>query len=245
MSKLPNAPLVEVVFELRWDINSKNDLVDFQYLHGDLYSSIKDSFPIRENLVPPDIPFEALRAIPVFRFRKSNNSYPLIQIGPGVISFNTVDEFYEWESFRDEVNLLIDKINKIYPKFENLSKKTSLIYIDFIKIDKSINNSLDFINDNFNINISSNILPKYAEKTLNEVNYTFNYIVENNSLSLNIADGKINDSNFDGLVLQTRVNSLVANFNTLELKSWLDKSHELSSDTFKSIIKEELYNTFK
>lgn len=245
MSKLPNAPLVEVVFELRWDINSQNDLIDFQYLHGDLYSSIKESFPIRENLVPPDIPFEALRSIPVFRFRKSTNSYPLIQIGPGVISFNTVDEFYEWESFRDEVNSLIDTINKIYPKFESLSKKTSLIYVDFIKIDKSISNSIEFINKNFNINISSNILTNHPDKILNEVNYTFNYIINNNSLSLNIADGKVNDSDFAGLILQTRINSLVANFNTLELKSWLDKSHELSSDTFKSIIKEELYNTFK
>jgi uncharacterized protein (TIGR04255 family) len=245
MSKLTNAPLVEVVFELRWDINSQNDLIDFQYLHGDLYSSIKKSFPIRENLVPPDIPFEALKSIPVFRFRKSNNSYPLIQIGPGVISFNTVDEFYEWESFRDEVNSLIDNISEIYPKFESLSKKTSLIYIDFIKVDKSVNNSLEFINHNFNINISSNILTKYTEKSLGEVNYTFNYIVNNNSLSLNIADGKLNDNNFDGLVLQTRVNSLVTTFDTLQLKSWLDTAHELSSDTFKSIIREELYNTFK
>lgn len=245
MSKLPNAPLVEVVFELRWDINSQNDLIDFQYLHGDLYSIIKDSFPIRENLVPADIPFEALRSIPIFRFRRSENSYPLIQIGPGVISFNTVDEFYEWESFRDDVNALIDNINKIYPKFESLSKKISLIYIDFFKFDKSNINSLEFINKNFNINISSNILTGYTEKILNEVNYTFDYLVNDNSLSLNITDGKINDNNFDGLVLQTRVNSLLATFNTVELKSWLDTSHELSSDTFKSIIKKEMYNTFK
>ena len=158
MSKLPNAPLVEVVFELRWDINSKSDLVDFQYLHGDLYSSIKDSFPIRENLVPPDIPFEALKAIPVFRFRKSNNSYPLIQIGPGVISFNTVDEFYEWENFRDEVNLLIDKINEIYPKFDHLSKKTSLIYIDFIK-DTGVDEVIDDWTD-----VRDEIVKEYVKK---------------------------------------------------------------------------------
>ncbi|RBA29026.1 TIGR04255 family protein [Flavobacterium tibetense] len=244
MSKLPNAPLVEVVFELRWDINSKNDLIDFQYLHGDLYSMIKESFPIRENLIPPDIPFEALRSIPVFRFRKNHNSYPLIQIGPGVISFNTIDEFYIWENFRDEVNSLIDNINKIYPKFENLSKKTSLIYVDFIKLDNSINNSIDFINNNFNINISSNILPNYVEKKLDEVNYTFNYKIENNSLSLNIANGKLNDDN-QGLILQTKVNSLVSNLNISDLKKWLNESHDLSSDTFKSIIKKELYDTFK
>lgn len=245
MSKLPNAPLIEVVFELRWNINSKTELIDFQYLHGDLYSLIKDSFPVRENLVPPDIPFEALQTIPVFRYRKDYNSYPLIQIGPGVISFNTNDDVYVWEDFKDNVNLLIDNINKIYPKFETLNKTASLVYIDFFKIDKSKFNSLEFINHNFNINIVSDILPDINNKVLKEVSHTFSYIVENNSLTLNIAEGKINANSNEGLVLQTKINSLITNLKTNELKNWVENTHKLSSDTFKSIVKENLYNTFK
>lgn len=42
MSKLPNAPLIEVVIELRWQITQKNELTGIQYLYGDLYNELKD-----------------------------------------------------------------------------------------------------------------------------------------------------------------------------------------------------------
>ena len=75
MSKLPKAPLVEVVFELKWDIKIKSDLDDFQYLYGDLYANLKNEFPNRERLTPLEIPFDALINIPVFRFTKNENKY--------------------------------------------------------------------------------------------------------------------------------------------------------------------------
>ena len=49
MSKLPKAPLVEVVFELKWDIKIKSDLDDFQYLYGDLYANLK-YIPTKERM---------------------------------------------------------------------------------------------------------------------------------------------------------------------------------------------------
>ena len=44
MSKLPKAPLLEIIFEINWDITNKNDIVKFQYLHGDLFSNLKDKY---------------------------------------------------------------------------------------------------------------------------------------------------------------------------------------------------------
>jgi len=44
MSKLPNAPLIEVIFEPRWKVTDKEKLSKCQYLHGDLLSSIKDVY---------------------------------------------------------------------------------------------------------------------------------------------------------------------------------------------------------
>jgi uncharacterized protein (TIGR04255 family) len=52
MSKLPNAPLIEVVIELRWQITQKNELTEIQYLYGDLYNELKDKFPHRESIIP-------------------------------------------------------------------------------------------------------------------------------------------------------------------------------------------------
>ena len=44
MSKLLKAPLLEVIFEINWDITNKNDIIEFQYLHGDMYSNLKNSY---------------------------------------------------------------------------------------------------------------------------------------------------------------------------------------------------------
>jgi len=99
MSKLPNAPLIEVIFELRWEIKQKSDLTKYQYLIGDLYSSIKGDFPIRESLAPPEIPTEILINNPAHRFRSDKNQYPLVQVGPGLLTLNTTDENYFWNDF--------------------------------------------------------------------------------------------------------------------------------------------------
>ena len=70
MSKLPNAPLLEVIFEIKWDITNKSDIAKFQYLHGDLYSNLKDKYFYRESLLPSEVPFEMVKGMPVYRFRK-------------------------------------------------------------------------------------------------------------------------------------------------------------------------------
>lgn len=243
MSKLPNAPLVEVIFELKWDISNKTDIVDFQYLHGDLYSNLKEKYPHRENLVPPEVPFDVFRGIPVFRYRENNNTYPLIQIGPGLITVNTIDSKYFWGEFRDEINNVVIILNEIYPKCKDLSFTPILTYIDFFEYDKTKLSSLEFINANFQLNLTENFLNE-DEIILNDLNFTLNYKLKDDILSLNIRDGKINN-NKEGIVLQTKVVGKKEKYTKKELVSWLDNAHELSSKTFKSLTKGDLYETFK
>lgn len=242
MSKLPKAPLVEVVFELKWDIKMKSDLDDFQYLYGDLFANLRNEFPNRERLTPLEIPFDALINIPVFRFTKNDNKYPLIQIGPGVISINTLNEFYIWEDFRDNIHKLLDILKDIYPKFQTLKIKPALIYIDFLKF-KDVNSSgYKFINENLNISVNSNILND-IEPTISDININANYQIGTDILSIRINEGKANNST-DGLVLQTKVNGNTQSYDKETLKEWLESAHLLSSETFKSLIKEDLFKTF-
>lgn len=242
MSKLPKAPLIEVIFELRWDINTKNDLLDFQYLHGDLYSAVKDRFPFRENLVPPEVPFEALRGVPVFRFRKSNGNYPLIQIGPGLITLNTINQDYVWEAFRESVFYLVNVLNNINPKFSQLNLSPSLIYIDYFSLNESEEKSHQFINNNFNIAVENGFLNQYSEKVLETINYMFNYRIGENVLNLNLADGIVN--NIPGLLLNTKVIGKKSIYIESNMYEWIDVAHTLISDSFKSIVKENLYSSF-
>lgn len=244
MSKLPNAPLVEVIFELKWDISNKNDIVDFQYLHGDLYSNLKDKYPHRENLVPPEVPFDVVRGIPVFRYRENNNTYPLIQIGPGLISVNTIDIKYFWSEFREEIINVVNILNEIYPKGKDLSLTPILTYIDFFEYDKTKSSSLEFINANFQLNLIENFLNEDDSIIRNDLNFTLNYTFKDDILSLNIRDGKISN-NKEGIVLQTKVVGKKVKYIKKELESWLDNAHELSSKTFKSLTKGDLFETFK
>lgn len=234
MSKLPKAPLVEVVFELKWDIKMKSDLDDFQYLYGDLYANLKDEFPNRERLTPLEIPFDALINIPVFRFTKNENKYPLIQIGPGVISINTLNEFYVWEDFRENIHKLLDILKDIYPKFQTLKIIPALIYIDFLKFNDSNTTGYNFINQNFNISINSNILND-IDSTISDININTNYQIGTDILSIRINEGKANNST-DGIVLQTKVNGNGQSHDKETLKEWLESAHLLSIKTFKSFI---------
>lgn len=243
MSKLPNAPLLEVIFEINWDITSKTDIVDFQYLHGDLYSKLKTKYAYRENLLPSEIPLDIVKGSPVFRFREKQGNYPLIQVGPGLISLNTIDDKYFWDKFRNESNEILNILNEIYPKYSELNISPALTYIDFFKYDKKKETSLEFINSNFKLSLNDIFMHK-ADSKLHDVNFTFNYEVKENVVSLNLRNGKFENKN-EGLVLQTKIIGKKEKYNTEKLKEWLNTAHNLSSNMFKSLTAGKLYESFK
>lgn len=153
MSKLPKAPLLEVIFELRWQIKQKSDLNKYQYLIGDLYSLIKDTYPVRESLAPPEVPTDILINNPVHRFRTATNQYPLVQVGPGVLTLNTTDDNYYWSEFYDWAQTLNQRFFSVFP-IETETFNANLLYLDFFKFDFKNDNVNDFINESFNININ-------------------------------------------------------------------------------------------
>ncbi|PWE00363.1 TIGR04255 family protein [Marinilabilia rubra] len=243
MSKLPKAPLLEVIFEIKWDITSKTDIVDFQYLHGDLYSNLKSKYSHRENLLPPEVPLDIIKGSPVFRFREKQGSYPLVQVGPGLISLNTIDDKYFWNQFRDESNKILNILNDIYPKYSNFNLSPALTYLDFFNYDKSRETPLDFINSNFQLSLNDDFM-KDTDSKMHDVNFTFNYEVEQKIVSLNLRNGKINNDK-NGIVLQTKVIGKKEKYDAQKLKEWLESAHNLSSNMFKSLTAGKLYESFK
>lgn len=243
MSKLPNAPLLEVVFEIKWDIINKNDIIDFQYIHGDLYSKLKGKFPFRENLLPPEVPFEVVKGMPVYRFRKDRNEYPLVQVGPGLLTLNTNDDKYFWEEFKEEINDTLNALKDIYPKLIDFKLNPTLTYIDFFEISFEKQNLLEFINENLNLNIQQGFI-ELTDESLKDINLTFNYQIKNDILSFNLRNGMINNKKI-GLILQTKVIGGNNMYSSETLTEWLNESHEICSEAFKKISKGKLYESFK
>lgn len=242
MSKLPNAPLLEVVFELRWSSNKAEDLNKAQYLHGDLYSTLKDRYPYRKSLTPPEVPLEVLLNKPVHRFRSDQNAYPLFQVGPGLLTLNTVNDIYYWEDFYRNAEELLDAFIKISPFEEDKEFNPNLIFWDFFKFDFEKNNVNRYISDNFNLKFEQNFLD--VESNPNNINIGFYYRIELGDIAINFRRGQ-NNHKEDGIVVQTKLLGISYKLNKDDLLTWLSKAHNFCSDAFKKLTAGSLYESFK
>lgn len=114
---LLNAPLVELVAELRWSSVSGNQIIgseqignanifpvgtssrleEFFMRFGALAAQLQ--YPLTERLIPPGFPL--LEGQPVYRFRKQPDVglTSLYQIGPGVFTANAVPPYKTWAQF--------------------------------------------------------------------------------------------------------------------------------------------------
>ena len=241
MSKLPKAPLLEIIFEINWDITNKNDIVKFQYLHGDLFSNLKDKYPYRENLLPPEVPLDIAKGMPVYRFRKEKLGYPLTQIGPGILTYNTIDELYFWNDFKTEVKHLTNSFSEVFSEINNTNLFLTLTYIDFFEIDFNKQNLITFINENLSLNVNQSII---NNKNTNAINLTLSYQIEDNILSLNLRNGVVSN-NKQGIILQTKLIGKKQTYTNKEQAKWLNEAHETCSSIFKKITTDKLYSSFK
>ncbi|HKI44913.1 MAG TPA: TIGR04255 family protein [Balneolales bacterium] len=242
MSRLPSAPLLEVIFELRWKILNQSDLAKSQYLHGDLYSILKTDYPFRESLAPPEVPAAVLVNKPVYRFRRAKDEYPLIQIGPGLLTLNTTDEEYFWGAYFESSTKLLNAFYNAYSSGKEIKVAPSLAYVDFFQTKSQEENIIQFINDNLAIKINQGFFKE--NRPPNNLNLGINYNIDFGSLSINLNTGK-NSKQQSGLILQTKIIGKENNYTSDGILSWLKDAHEMCSRLFKNMTKGQLYETFK
>lgn len=241
MSKLPHAPLQEVIFEIRWNVENKNDLESFQFISGDIYSSLKDEYPFRKSINSPEVPLEVLINAPVFQYRPSEKEYPLVQIGPGLLTFNSNDEHYFWDDFYNKSRELLDVFYNAFDKKESKVFYVNLIYLDFFPFDFENENVFDYLNNKFNLTINQSFFkPKMPP---NNLNFSFNYITDLGNLVTHFKKGKRGSE--DGIVLQTHLGGHKVHLETEQISSWLNNAHTFCSDLFKKMTEGDLHESFK
>lgn len=240
MSKLPNAPLIEVIFELRWKVSTQEDFAKFQYLHGDIFSALKELYPYRESISNPTIPIELLTNKPIYRFRSEIDGYPLIQIGPGIICLNSIDEKYDWQEYFMWASQLINTYFNVNSLTGDEFFTSSLIYIDFFGIYKP-NNLLDFINENLNTTFKQRFIS--GDEKLQSFNLSYSYEKDIGYVVLAINSGTNNGK--EGIVTETRINSHPLKADPNMILEWLDSSHSFCSNIFKEMTRGQLYESFK
>ena len=240
--KLKNAPLKEAIFELFWNgpIDKSGFPIDNEYdlAQGRFDREIRKDFPIYKRLIPANSPIKILGQ-PAHQFWKNQLNWPVVQLGPGIMTVNETEKGYIWENFRktihDSIQILI-KSYDISPTFQRLS----LRYIDSIDLPENIN-LLDFVNNSFKTKIT-NSFERPGEIAGLNFNQIFN-VFQNSKVHLNIQSAINNLNGKPAIVWITLIETNEIS-GIDDILKWIDKAHNICSDLFKQTLNQSFYETF-
>lgn len=240
--KLKNAPLQEAIFELFWqsplDATGFPFDKDFEFALGKFDSHISTHFPIKKKIVP-DAPGLRVYGRPMYQFWTQNAVWPVVQLGPGILTVNDTDKNYEWEAtYRPNILTAIDALIKNYDQKPQFSK-VSLKYIDSVDID-SFEDIHDFISQNFQTGLVNRFDIPGRTIGLN-INQAFE--IDESTVLLNIQTAKNNSNGKKALVWMTTVEK-TGKFTDHDIRKWLDHAHSLSSDLFVKMLNPDFYASF-
>jgi uncharacterized protein (TIGR04255 family) len=253
---LKNKPLIESIFEMRWELKERvpGIWVDPHYkiIIGRIYDKLNVEYPFYETLPAASIPEEMVGYIVQHRFRKNEQEWPLIQIGPGIITVNDT-EGYIWEDFEKNVLKAINVLFEVYPDSRNNLKIKNLLlrYIDGINFNFDSDSIFEFLANNMKTKIS--LCPELFKTTgVDTIPFGFDWRFAFRStkpagiVNLRFVRGKKKDS--DSLIWETMIQSVSNDFpkNIIEnIQQWLTEAHNLTDDWFFKLIEGDLERRFE
>ncbi len=252
---LKNKPLVEAIFELRWNLqeSAPGIKVDPHYklLIGRLYDKLNDEYPFHEQLPAATMPDEIAGYIVQHRFRKGKDKWPLVQIGPGIITVNDTDG-YIWEDFEKRIIQTFNILFEVYPESKsNLTVNRLLLrYIDAIAFDFEKDDIFTFLKEQVKMEIK--LYQKLFEDTRVEksplgldLRFSFASAEPKGAIHLRFVRGKRKES--DALIWETMVESVSEDVPKVqnEIADWAKEAHNLTDDWFFKLIEGELSRRFE
>jgi uncharacterized protein (TIGR04255 family) len=155
---LKNKPLVEATLEIQWQLREepaggiKTD-PHYKMLLGRFYERVMDAYPIHETLPAARLPESMVAYSPQHLFRVASGQWPVVQIGPGILSVHERQE-YSWKDFVWRCVETASKLVDAYPRpAEFKVEAVRLRYLDAVTFDFTKNNLLDFLRDKFQSNV--------------------------------------------------------------------------------------------
>ena len=156
---LLHPPLVEAIFELRWELQGDQQTgrfrdVAYPMMYGRIYERLKRDFPLIEDLPSVQVHPEASPFVVRHRLRKERNGWPLLQIGPGIVTINDA-KGYSWSAFQSLILRLMESIIDTYPN-DSLPLnfiKSEIRYINGIFFDAQRENPLSFLAEKLHLKV--------------------------------------------------------------------------------------------
>ena len=247
MAKLPNAPLQEAVFEVRWlldvdpDSQQERDR-EYDLAQGKFQFQAKDSFPVHKRILASFPNAQNYKIAHQF-WSGAQQHFPVLQLGPGVFTVNDTDINYDWENnFFPLIKESLDWLYKAYdsqlqPNYVNLR------YIDSVELDKYDFDDqwLVFIRDNLKVDLTNRFLQPGQLNHIS-INQSFS-LDERSELNIAIHSAQNKQTGRKLLIWQTGV-VVTGDFDRDAILNHVSIAHEHTSKLFREMTKGPFYASF-
>ncbi len=250
---LKHKPLVEAILEVKWALASAapNMLIDPHYklLLGRLYERLSSDYPEHEQLPSAMIPDEMSAHVVQHRFRSAADGWPLVQVGPGVMTVNETDK-YTWDDFRSRCIAAVQKLHDAHPRRDDFRiDSLNLRYIDAVDFDFRSQDVYGFLREKMGVLVE---LPKslFSNNAIQPLpshfiwQSTFSCDSPASVITVRFATGKRDD--LPVLLWETMINTASPEVPGLPdgFAAWLDAAHTITDDWFFTLIEGELERRF-
>ncbi|MBX3301593.1 MAG: TIGR04255 family protein [Nitrospira sp.] len=252
--ELKNKPLVEVILELKWVLQQGKQGPQFSFdtgyrlLLGRFFEKVKAEYPAHKALPTASVPDEMVAGMVQHRFQTQPDSWPLIQLGPGVLTVNETSG-YTWEDFSKRCQKAITYLLEAYPtdggpKVDELT----LWYIDAVECNYSKDNLFKFLEDKMKVKIQ---LPDslFTGIPVGNAPTSFHWEV---AYPINSPKGQIKmrfrtgvKQDVPAIIWETLVVSKGTDCPALrDFSGWLTSAHEVTDEWFFRLIEGDLEKRF-
>ena len=250
---LKHKPLVEAIFEMKWALSSPADGSTedphIKLLLGRLYDRVSTEYPHFEQLPTASFPEGFLGQIAQYRFRAREAGWPLIQLGPGVLTLNDTDT-YTWLDFRERSLSAVIKLFESHPKRQEMRIESVLLrYINSVEFDYTQQSLFSFLESKMKVVVA---LPgRLFERQ--EIEPRPDHFVWQASFPCGSPKGLVTvgfaageRENRRALIWETVVQSAEEAVPDLPqaFDAWIDAAHEITDDWFFKLIEGDLERQF-
>lgn len=251
---LKNKPLVETILELKWTLSvpsvpSIEGDPHYRLLLGRISERVQGAYPFHEPLPTAQIPDAMVAQMVQHRFRTSEAGWPLIQIGPGIMTVNETDG-YTWDDFKSRCTDAVANLFDAHPaKQKFMVQDLTLRYIDAVEVDFTRESVFKFLQEKMKTNVS---LPDElfdggrVQRNPTAFNWqaSFPHDDPGGLVTLRFAVGQ--RSGRPALIWETLVQAARERIPAIPdgFSDWLGKAHNLTDDWFFKLIEGELEMRF-
>lgn len=249
---LPNKPLVEAIFELRWAIDpAENGLQrdpGWSLLPGLYFAKMKEEYPFNNKLSAADLPEELASYTVRHQFRKAKDAWPLVQIGPGILTLNDTTGYTTWGDFRPRVEKAIQTLTEVY-QGELRPIRAELWFINAIPYDVQKWTPSSFLRERLHISttINADLKDGNSDPSALNLNFTIPLTSPSGNGLLAFATGVIGGEQC--IVWHLKVTTESIGLPELKdngaLVNWLDSAHSVIDQWFVQLAEGELLQQFK